>query len=368
MKTSTTPSIPLNSRSHLSEKTSTFLQPDDHDFQSYLLKGVSRTFALTIPTLPDSLRYVVTNAYLLCRAVDTIEDEPTIHPAQKRILCEEFVQVVAGASSASKLSGKLSPLLSPHTIPAEHELIAHLERVICITHQFSVSQRNALERCVRIMAEGMAFFQDHNSARGLATLADMDRYCYYVAGVVGEMLTDLFCDYSPAMAKNHQEMMILAVSFGQGLQMTNILKDIWEDQTRDTCWLPRDVFAQQGFNLDDLGLKPRPRSFEKGLEYLLGVAHAHLKNAFRYTLYIPPQEKGIREFCLWALGMAVLTLHRINRNRDFSRGEQVKISRKSVKATIITTHLTVSNNFLLRLLFNASRWGLPISKLNGFPN
>jgi farnesyl-diphosphate farnesyltransferase len=43
--------------------------------QDQLLPGVSRTFALTIPQLPDALRPVVTNAYLLCRTADTIEDE-----------------------------------------------------------------------------------------------------------------------------------------------------------------------------------------------------------------------------------------------------------------------------------------------------
>ena len=44
----------------------------DDDFQSDMLEQVSRTFALTIPQLPPTLRRVVANAYLLCRIVDTI--------------------------------------------------------------------------------------------------------------------------------------------------------------------------------------------------------------------------------------------------------------------------------------------------------
>jgi len=56
----------------------------DDAFQARMLAGVSRTFALTIPQLPPELARVVSNAYLLCRIVDTIEDEPGISPAMKR--------------------------------------------------------------------------------------------------------------------------------------------------------------------------------------------------------------------------------------------------------------------------------------------
>ena len=47
----------------------------DEAYQEHALPGVSRTFALTIPELPGDLRRVVTNAYLLCRIADTIEDD-----------------------------------------------------------------------------------------------------------------------------------------------------------------------------------------------------------------------------------------------------------------------------------------------------
>jgi len=45
----------------------------DRQFQERILRGVSRSFALTIPQLPEGVRVVVTNAYLLCRIADTIE-------------------------------------------------------------------------------------------------------------------------------------------------------------------------------------------------------------------------------------------------------------------------------------------------------
>ena len=56
----------------------------DLAYQAAMLQCVSRTFALTIPQLPGALRDVVGNAYLLCRIVDTIEDEPTLSAALVR--------------------------------------------------------------------------------------------------------------------------------------------------------------------------------------------------------------------------------------------------------------------------------------------
>ena len=97
-----------------------------------------------------------------------------------------------------------------------------------------------------------AEFQQIDTSAGLEDMAEVDRYCYHVAGVVGEMLTELFCDYSAEMNDRRDELLPLAVSFGQGLQRTNILKDIWEDRRRGACWLPRDIFLRAGFDLSSL--------------------------------------------------------------------------------------------------------------------
>jgi farnesyl-diphosphate farnesyltransferase len=331
----------------------------DDELQAYLLQGVSRSFALTIPQLPPDLARVVGNAYLLCRIVDTIEDEPALDAAAKRHFCGRFVQVVAGETAPEAFAGELAPLLSDSTIPAEHELVRDTPRVIRVTHTFNGPQREALYSCVRTMAEGMAEFQENKSAAGLEDLRHLDRYCYHVAGVVGEMLTKLFCDYSPAIAQRREGLMSLAVAFGQGLQMTNILKDIWDDQRRGACWLPQSVFAEVGFDLRDLSPEHYAASFGEGLGRLIAIAHGHLKDALAYTLLIPKDETGIRHFCLWAIGLAVLTLRKINRRRDFRLGSEVKISRRSVKATILTSRLTVTHDHMLKSLFHLAGVGLP---------
>ena len=335
----------------------------DEEYQKQILQGVSRTFALTIPQLPEQLRTVISNAYLLCRIADTIEDDNALSPAQARKFADMFVDVVAGKIPAEQFAGELFPLLSDHTIPAEHDLIKHTPSVIRITHGFNPVQRRALECCIRIMAKGMADYQTVESLDGLENLAAMDDYCYYVAGVVGEMLTELFCDYSPEINQHRDRMMPLAVSFGQGLQMTNILKDIWEDRKRGACWLPRDIFLREGLQLGDLHRGDANPAFERGLGVLIAVARDHLQDALKYTLLIPPHETGIRRFCLWAVGMAVLTLNKLNQRRNFSAGNDVKISRRSVKATVFITSLFARNNKALNLLFARSSRNLPVTDI-----
>ena len=330
----------------------------DNEFQALLLEGVSRTFALTIPQLPESLYEPVANAYLLCRIVDTIEDEVSLDAEQKKLFCSRFIEITKMGQGAEAFARDLSPLLSEQTIPAEHTLIQVIPRVIEITHKFDPAQIDALACCVETMAEGMPIFQSWDLSKGLPTMADMDKYCYYVAGCVGEMLAKLFCHYSPEIAVHKEKLLDLSVSFGQGLQMTNILKDIWDDAARGVCWLPQDIFTETGFDLATLTPETDDARFRTGLERLISIAHGHLQNALTYTQMIPAHETGIRNFCLWALGMAVLTLRKIKMNLDFNSSNQVKITRNSVKATIITTRLAGRSNLLLSWLFNLTSRGL----------
>lgn len=336
-------------------------QPDEKDlqYQDHILQGVSRTFALTIPVLPFPLSRVVSNAYLLCRIADTIEDDKHLPYRQKREFSQQFINTVMGTASAEEFAVNFHSVMSPEASTDEHDLILNTPSVIRITHSFNERQRRALERCIQVMAEGMTLYQESNVKYGLKDQEDMDRYCYFVAGVVGEMLTELFCDYSESIDSNRDQLMNLAVSFGQGLQMTNILKDIWDDQKRGMCWLPQEVFLEYGSDLHNLDGAGGDNDFQEALGQLLGVARSHLANALEYTLLIPPEETGIRRFCLWALGLAVLTLRKINDNRDFKDGKQVKISRRSVKGTVIVTNLFTGSDSMLKLLFKITSKRLP---------
>src|SRR3954469_5761423 len=131
----------------------------DEAYQDQILPGVSRTFALTIPELPPALRTSVTNAYLLCRIADTIEDEPALSPTASLHFLQRFVAVLYGKEPAAALAQDLVPQLSKETLPAEHDLVANMERVVRVTNRLDAQQRLAIKRCVEVMARGMR--RDH---------------------------------------------------------------------------------------------------------------------------------------------------------------------------------------------------------------
>ena len=111
------------------------------------------------------------------------------------------------------------------------------------------------------------------------------------------------------------------------------------------------------------------QGFERGVQRLIGIAHRQLRNALAYSLLIPKQETGIRYFCLWATGLAVLTLRKINNHLDYTDGNQVKISRLSLKGTILATQLARQNDTLLKLLFYLAAWPLPLmAQPTGLPS
>jgi farnesyl-diphosphate farnesyltransferase len=336
----------------------------DEVYQDEILPHVSRTFALTIPQLPSGLRTAVTTAYLLCRIADTIEDEPALSPPETLGFLQRFSAVLSGQGDAKLLARDIEQRLSDRTLPTERDLVSNMERVLGVMSRLNEPQRAAIRRCVQLMCSGMPRFQFSASLKGLAHSTDLDDYCYYVAGVVGEMLTDLFCDYSPEIARRRAELSAIAASFAQGLQMTNILKDVWEDRSRGACWLPQEVFTRHEVDLAEVSSEPFDPRFGAGFRELIGVAHAHLRNALDYTLLIPSKETGIRRFCLWAIGLAVLTLRKIEHNPRFTAGVQVKVTRSAVAMTRLSTDVAGRSNWMLRWLFVQAARGLPLARLS----
>lgn len=327
--------------------------------QDRLLPGVSRTFALTIPQLPESLRVTVTNAYLLCRIADTVEDDAGIDHDEKCRLQTILLQVIGGSTGAERFVTPCLQQLSQKTPPPERELVRRTADIVLLTHSFSASQRAAIGRCLQIMCNGMSEFSRRRGLQGLATLSHLDRYCYVVAGCVGEMLTELFCEFSAEIGVHRSQMMPLAQSFGKGLQLTNILKDVWDDREHNACWLPRDVFATHGLDVSNLAAHRNNPALAQCLDLLIGIAHDHLSKALEYTKLIPKAESGIRNFCLWAIGLAILTLRNIHRRPGFTSGQDVKVSRRALRGVIATSSVLANSNRALSLAFSLSAYGLP---------
>ncbi len=302
---------------------------DDELYQRSILESVSRTFALTIPLLPPNLEKVVGNTYLLCRIVDTIEDASGIDATTKQDLSASFVKTVLGSQNPKDFTEQCAIALAGHSNRDEKELIQNIPRVLRVLESCDGEQRQAVARCIQIMSDGMSYFHTRQNSDGLENLTEFEKYCYVVAGVVGEMLTAVFSLHSPAFAKNISQKEHLAVSFGQALQMTNILKDSPEDRERGVSWKPIGVSDTD----------------------LLVIAHQKLEDALRYIHCIPKTELGIRQFCFLAFGLAVLTLKKIALRHHGHRSIEAKLTRSQVSRFYLFTKFAVRSDWLMDIFF-----------------
>jgi farnesyl-diphosphate farnesyltransferase len=301
----------------------------DELYQRAILESVSRTFALTIPLLPANLEKVVGNTYLLCRIVDTIEDAVCIDPKTKQVLSTLFVKTVLDPSYSEEFVKESLMALLNHPNHDEKDLIKNIPRILRVLQSCDEKQRHAVAQCVQIMSEGMSYFHVRQNQVGLEDLKEFEKYCYVVAGVVGEMLTTVFALHSAAFAKAISGKESLAIAFGQALQMTNILKDSPEDRLRGVSWKPKGIDQTE----------------------LLVIAHQKLEDSLRYIYCIPKSEPGIRQFCFLAFGLAVLTLKQIARRHQFQESAEVKLTRAQVSRFYIFTKIAVHSNFVMGLFF-----------------
>ncbi len=330
------------------------------------LPEVSRTFALNIPLLPTPLDLAVTVAYLLCRIADTLEDESVASAAERRPLMDEFARLCTlpsdWPSAAERFALNAVAALRPAAPTAEVRLVRGTQRVLETVAELPPWVRPAIARCVREMTTGMAQVLEGVERQGAAGLKDLNEtmtYCYYVAGTVGEMLTDLFAGYAPSVALRRAELEPRAAAFGRALQLTNILKDIREDHQRGSCWLPRTLMARHGLTADTLLSHDHRAAALELLDELLAVAHREAETSLEYTLLLPREEKGIRLFCLWPLFLAVLTLRGLRGNPDVFSGPPVKISRPAVKRVMVFTRALGDKDWALRMAFRRYAAGLP---------
>jgi farnesyl-diphosphate farnesyltransferase len=322
-----------------------------------MLPKVSRTFAICIRLLPDDLEHPVLVAYLLCRIADTIEDTTTLQAADKERLLEDFRRCLETEG------GEATPLRTAFARAQNDDavLAREADAVLREFRLLPASQQNAIRPWVQEMSAGMAMFarrkEDGQAAHieALRTVEDLDRYFYYVAGTVGHMLTELFRLRSrDGEHERYRTLERLATSFGLGLQLTNIIKDVADDRERGWSFVPQELCQLVGIETAHLHDGQHGEAALQVMHRLIAKTKHHLNDALTYITTLPRREYGIRLFCLTALYFAVQTLELAERDdRLLDPDHKVKISRADVARTIGVTRVVAPSNTLVRFYFQS---------------
>jgi len=308
----------------------------DWAFCRQALLDVSRTFSKPIELLPEPLCVALTCGYLLCRVVDTVEDYAPLGSHERDELFTLFIAVLDGERSAESFSERF---LSIPDGGAEIQLAQALPRVMRVFERQAPKVRRSTASWLSEMANGMRLYCRRDSPETLSTLntfSDLERYCYFVAGTVGHLITDLFCDWmGNASGSLEHELRARCESFGVGLQMVNILKDITDDFARNRCYVPRQLCRAEGFAPERLLDDEHRHQAHRALSPMFKRAAEHLGTAFEYTLLIPAGQVQLRLFCLLPLWMAMETLIvGVGNDAVLIADRPLKITRDSVSEII----------------------------------
>lgn len=255
------------------------------DFADSILRATSRTFYLSIVELPPGLKEAVMSAYLSLRAIDEIEDHPTLD----RSIKTELLLDIGSCHKPSNLgTSRLSAKFAAHRDELP-EVTIHLDQWLDLAPRAVASHiRNANVA----MARRMAWWVGKDWR--IRTREDLDSYTFAVAGAVGSLLSDLWFWYDGTRSC-HED----AIAFGRGLQAVNILRNRPEDLARGVDFFP------DGWTADALQTYARD-------------------NLLRADAYVEALTPGpAKEFCRPPLALAYATLDAL------ARGES-KLSRNVV--------------------------------------
>ena len=254
-----------------------------------VLKQTSRTFYIPITLLNPTLKRTVASAYLCMRAIDEMEDHETLPSSTKQHLLFSTSQLLEKDDFDIPA---FKQLVEPyHDQLPEVSLRLHDWLTICPNEIVQKVKKSTSE-----MAVGMAKWVEKNWQ--IKTKEDLDEYTYYVAGLVGVMLSDIWEWYDGTKTDRK-----LAIGFGRGLQAVNILRNQEEDATRGVQFFP------EGWTRNDM------------FQY----AKKNLNMATQYLQSI--KSKNILIFCKIPLALAHKTLDALKNGKE-------KMTRAEVESTV----------------------------------
>lgn len=320
--------------------------------QSYLLedllKQVSRSFYLTLAVVPSTIRTPIQLAYLFARAADTIADTDLIDRSRRLEFLAQFKAQFAGRVNWIDIRAIKDSLVPHQTASGERRLLEHLEDCFRLYLSVGAGDRLRIGRLMETLTNGMdmdltVFPGDTaKDLAALATLSDLDRYMYYVAGCVGEFWTEMVHVHHPSFtAWDVRAMSMAGMRYGKGLQLTNVLKDVARDLQRGRCYIPIELLQRVGLTPSDLLKQENGHLFQSTLRTLVQVARDHLDQGWRYTMAIPRKEIRLRLACMWPILFAGETLRLVSSASDLlNPTANVKMSKRRVYSIMAWTTLT----------------------------
>lgn len=309
------------------------------------VQDVSRTFALTIQSLEEPMATQICLGYLLCRIPDTIEDAGHIPPEDGAALLRSYARAIDPdeETGIETFRADVEPWLPPAKERSDDwRVVAATPRVYSTFETLPADVRAAITPPVIELVEGMAMFvDDHAETDGLRidTRAELEEYCYYAAGTVGTLITNLLTRKG-ITSDRRRALYETAESFGLLLQLVNIAKDVHDDYTEEhNVYLPASWLTDEGVPQDAIVEERHRDSAAAVVSRTAAHAQTFLDEAEQY-LHAMPLRHG-NTLAAWGVPflLAVGTLRELTESpADALTERDLKISRQEVFAVVDAMH------------------------------
>lgn len=211
--------------------------------ETQILKGVSRSFFLSLRLLPAPMRGAASLAYLLARTSDTLADTSAAPPGQRLDALDSFAHAVAAPTPPPCWP---QTLLNAIADPRERALLDRAPALLAWLRALPPGEAILVREVVAIIISGQRLdlqrFATATRQQPIALPDDaaLEDYAWRVAGCVGEFWTRLgFLTLgSRFSASDPAELLEKGRAYGKGLQLVNILRDLPADLDAGRCYLP----------------------------------------------------------------------------------------------------------------------------------
>lgn len=315
--------------------------------QYQMLRNVSRTFALSIEQLPQSLRDAITIAYLLLRVSDILEDNEVMQPERKAELLRLWEQILDERAPVKLL---IDAVVDLDGSDPEVDVAQRADVVIQQLRRLPEPIQASIICYVRQTSVGMARWQEQGPL--VADEAELDDYMHQVAGLVGYLLTEIFAWYSPVIRERKAELMPLAREYGLALQTVNVIRGMRKDYERGWVFVPRTFYSQVGLTHTSLFEQEHLHTAMRVVDMLAQKAERHLASGMTYITAFPRHQHRIRLACMWPLLFAAKTLA-VSRNNSDVLLTEAKIGRVQVLQIMRDTRLLGWSNAWLKRYYQA---------------
>lgn len=279
------------------------------------LNQTSRSFAAVIQALDGELRHAVCIFYLVLRALDTVEDDMSIPLEQKLPLLQDFHTFLYQPEWSFSQSRE-----------KDRRVLEDFPTISVEFRNLGQEYREVISDICHRMGVGMAEFLE----KKVSSMKEWDKYCHYVAGLVGIGLSRLFSASQleePEVGRDTE----LANSMGLFLQKTNIIRDYLEDQQQGRAFWPEEAWSQYASGLEDLAQPQHLSSALSCLNLLVTDALRHVPDVMLYLSRL--RNQSVFNFCAIPQVMAIATLSACYNNPQVFQGV-VKI-RKGQAVTLM---------------------------------